>query len=76
MRAFGKLTERVDGELRIISDPPGLIPLDELFTGAQRSKAENQMDRWSTSTGRRSTAIDATSSTDTDTFTPPERWSA
>ncbi len=43
MRAFGKLTERVDGELRIISDPPGLIPLDELFTGAQRTKAENQM---------------------------------
>ena len=43
MRAFGKLTERVDGELRIISDPPELIPLDELFTGAQRTKAENQM---------------------------------
>ena len=44
MRAFGKLTERVDGELRIISDPPGLMPLDELLTGAQLKKAVGQMD--------------------------------
>ena len=44
MRAFGKLTERVDGELRIISDPPGLMPLDELLTGAPLKKAVGQMD--------------------------------
>ena len=28
MRAFDKLTHRVDGELRIAADPPVLVPLD------------------------------------------------
>ena len=40
MRAFSKLTERVDGELRIASDPPVLVPFDELFTGKQLETAE------------------------------------
>jgi uncharacterized protein (DUF2252 family) len=40
MRAFSKLTERVDGELRIASDPPALVPLDEIFTGPQAATAE------------------------------------
>jgi uncharacterized protein (DUF2252 family) len=31
MRAFGKLTHEVDGEPRIISDPPLIVPFDELF---------------------------------------------
>ena len=30
MRAFKKLTREVDGELRIISDPPLIVPLEEL----------------------------------------------
>jgi uncharacterized protein (DUF2252 family) len=30
MRAFGKLTHSVDGELRIISDPPLIVPVSEL----------------------------------------------
>jgi uncharacterized protein (DUF2252 family) len=29
-RAFAKLTHEVDGELRIVSDPPLIVPLDEL----------------------------------------------
>ncbi|MDX6582016.1 MAG: hypothetical protein QOI10_1200 [Solirubrobacterales bacterium] len=33
LRAFEKLTRRVDGELRIASDPPVLVPLEEMFTG-------------------------------------------
>ena len=31
LRAFGKLTEDVDGELRIRSDPPVIVPIHELF---------------------------------------------
>jgi uncharacterized protein (DUF2252 family) len=31
LRAFSKLTREVDGELRIISDPPLIVPLEELF---------------------------------------------
>ena len=33
MRAFAKLTEIVDGQLRIVGDPP-LIPIEELAGGA------------------------------------------
>ncbi len=31
LRAFGKLTEVVDGEVRIAADPPVLVPLRDLF---------------------------------------------
>ena len=40
LRAFSKLTERVDGELRIRSDPPVLVPRSELFSGKQLKAAE------------------------------------
>jgi uncharacterized protein (DUF2252 family) len=33
MRAFKKLTQLVDGEPRIVSDPPLIIPIDELAQG-------------------------------------------
>ena len=33
MRAFKKLTHMVDGEPRIISDPPLIVPIDELAQG-------------------------------------------
>jgi uncharacterized protein (DUF2252 family) len=33
LRAFGKLTQSVDGELRIISDPPLITPVEEIFKG-------------------------------------------
>ncbi len=40
LRAFSKLTERVDGELRIRSDPPVLVPLEEMFSGKEAETAE------------------------------------
>jgi uncharacterized protein (DUF2252 family) len=33
MKAFAKLTEQVDGEYRIKSDPPVVVPLSDLFQG-------------------------------------------
>jgi len=41
-RAFAKLTERVDGELRIVSNPPLIVPVAELAreTGAEGSEVE------------------------------------
>jgi uncharacterized protein (DUF2252 family) len=30
LRAFAKLTERVDGKLRIVSDPPLIVPVEEV----------------------------------------------
>ena len=35
LRAFAKLTHLVDGELRIVSDPPLITPVDEVFKGAE-----------------------------------------
>ena len=42
MRAFGKLTHEVDGEPRIISDPPLIVPFDELFA-EQGEVAEDRL---------------------------------
>ena len=40
LRAFGKLTHKVDGELRIISDPPLILPAREMAANdAQMEKA-------------------------------------
>ena len=35
MRAFDRLTHTVDGELRIVSDPPLIIPIEELLPAAE-----------------------------------------
>ena len=40
LRAFDKLTTMVDGEPRIISDPPLIVPIEELAAGAQRHEIE------------------------------------
>jgi Uncharacterized protein conserved in bacteria (DUF2252) len=42
MRAFSKLTERVDGKLRIASDPPVLVPIKQL-AGGRRQAAEDRI---------------------------------
>ncbi|HSS10479.1 MAG TPA: DUF2252 domain-containing protein [Acidimicrobiales bacterium] len=34
MKAMAKLTRRVDGELRIVSDPPLIVPVEEVFSDA------------------------------------------
>jgi uncharacterized protein (DUF2252 family) len=38
LKAFAKLTHEVDGEPRIISDPPLIVPIDELAEGASREE--------------------------------------
>ena len=43
MRAFNKLTHEVGGELRIISDPPLIVPLDELVDPAERGDVEGRV---------------------------------
>jgi uncharacterized protein (DUF2252 family) len=40
LRAFSKLTHRVDGKLRIATDPPVLVPLEELYSGELLERAE------------------------------------
>jgi len=44
MQAFSKLTHEVDGEPRIISDPPLIVPLEELLPpGTDREQTEASM---------------------------------
>jgi uncharacterized protein (DUF2252 family) len=35
LRAFDKLTTRVDGKVQLISDPPLIVPLEDLLPGAE-----------------------------------------
>ena len=43
MRALEKLTERVDGELRIVSQPPLIEPLRDLLTPSQAVDADERV---------------------------------
>ena len=44
MQAFSKLTHEVDGERRIISDPPLLVPIEELIpAGKARDDVEQEL---------------------------------
>jgi uncharacterized protein (DUF2252 family) len=43
LKAFAKLTEIVDGQVRIKSDPPLIMPLQDLLPGAAREELEAQM---------------------------------
>ena len=40
LRAFAKLTEIVDGEPRIASDPPLIVPIEEIVSGADKDELE------------------------------------
>ncbi len=40
LRAFAKLTELVDGEPRIASDPPLIMPIEELASGVEQDEIE------------------------------------
>ncbi|HVQ58548.1 MAG TPA: DUF2252 family protein, partial [Solirubrobacterales bacterium] len=40
MRALGKLTETVDGELRIVSRPPLIVPIEELLPADEKIDVE------------------------------------
>ena len=37
-QALGKLTTVVDGQRRIISDPPMIVPVEELFADVQAER--------------------------------------
>ena len=39
MRALGKLTTAVDGQRRIISDPPLIEPVEEIFADVQADRS-------------------------------------
>ncbi len=41
MSAFSKLTRIVDGEARIVADPPLIVPLDDLVEGDERDEMFN-----------------------------------
>jgi uncharacterized protein (DUF2252 family) len=44
MRAFGRLTHDVDGERRIIADPPLIVPIEDLtLPGTKREQIESTM---------------------------------
>jgi uncharacterized protein (DUF2252 family) len=43
MRAFSKLTEVVDGNRQIISDPPLVVPLRELLSPGQATRLRDEM---------------------------------
>jgi uncharacterized protein (DUF2252 family) len=43
MKALEKLTEVVDGEIRIRHDPPVLVPLDRMYEGGELAQAEQRI---------------------------------
>jgi uncharacterized protein (DUF2252 family) len=43
MQAFRKLTHEVDGQPRIISDPPLIVPVEEIFPGHAAEEFHTQM---------------------------------
>ncbi len=43
MRAFAKLTTRVDGKVQLVSDPPLIVPLNELFPGPEAEAVRGQL---------------------------------
>ena len=43
MKAVGKLTTMVDGQRRIISDPPMIVPVEEIFAGIQADQLYEQL---------------------------------
>jgi uncharacterized protein (DUF2252 family) len=44
LRAFGKLTQTVDGEPRIVSDPPLVVPVEELVEGVQAEEMHERFE--------------------------------
>jgi hypothetical protein len=43
LKALSKLTERVDGTLRMVSDPPLIVPVENLFDGDAEVAIEEEM---------------------------------
>ena len=71
-----KLTETVDGELRFRSEPPLLVPGEELLAGGRRrATSRRSCRRSSTPTARPCRPTASTCSTATASATSPARWS-
>jgi uncharacterized protein (DUF2252 family) len=43
LRAFAKLTNSVNGEVRIVSDPPLITPVEEVWKGAKSDEIERRL---------------------------------
>jgi uncharacterized protein (DUF2252 family) len=43
LKAFAKLTHSVDGELRIVSDPPLITPVEEVFKGTKSKEISKRL---------------------------------
>ena len=69
MSAFSKLTQVVDGEVRIVDESPLIVPIDELATGDERDAAARRAARAaarSTATRSSSTGACCSSSSELD----------
>ena len=76
MHAYEKLTHIVDGEPRIINDPPLIVPIVKLLPpGKSRDQIENEIRDLFPATGTRWTATGAPCSSNSATSTKPARWS-
>jgi uncharacterized protein (DUF2252 family) len=43
MKAFDKLVRMVDGELRLVGDPPLIVPIEDLLPDLERSQVDQEM---------------------------------
>ena len=78
IKALSKLTRMVDGEPRIVSEPPLIVPLAELVEGQPGAEAGigDLVRSFSAATGARFRTIGATCSTDSRSSTSRTRSSA
>ena len=77
VKALGKLAQLVDGEYRIVSDPPVVVPLSDLFPARRGGRNSAGGSRTgSACTGAASKGTDGTCSRATGSSTSPARWSA
>ena len=77
MQAFAKLTHEVDGERRIIADPPLIVPIEDLLPpGRERDEIEGRSAASSGATGAPLRPTGGTCWRTSTTSTWPGRWSA
>ena len=76
MQAYEKLTHLVDGEPRIISDPPLIVPIVELLPrGRAATGSRTRSETCSVPTGARWRATCVSCSSSSASSTSPARWS-
>ena len=75
VRAMERLTEVVDGEIRIVNQPPLIVPIEELVAPAEASGSRRRCAMSSPPIARPCPVTASTSSTATASATSPTRWS-